>query len=240
MEYIIKDGGSRDGTLKQIMKWEKPFRDRNIPFIVLTGPDRGIYDAMNEAVRTAKGEFVNFMNGGDGFMSYDVLDNIFKGRDLSQADLIYGDTVEEEYGELHYFRKCPELITERMPFSHQSVFVRRELLIKYPFRLEYSIAADYDFLLTLYEKAYTFIDSGITVAKVSKDGKSSVNLRDTYIETMKLRKEHSLPVPEGVALKRKLAWLELKQFGMDHFPDSLKYMIRKIQRKLRGQKRYGA
>ncbi len=240
MEYIIKDGGSRDVTPEHLKKWESSFRKKGVPFIVSTCQDKGIYDAMNQAVGMAKGEFVNFMNAGDRFVSYDVIENIFKNDELSRADLIYGDTVEEEYGELHYFRKCPELITERMPFSHQSVFVRRDLLLKYPFSMKYSIASDYDFLLTLYEKGYSFMDSGIAVAKVSKDGTSSVRLKDTYIETMNLRKEHSLPVPEGIALKVKLLWLGLKQFGMDHFPDSLKFIIRKVQRKLRGQKRYGA
>ncbi|MCR4589521.1 MAG: glycosyltransferase [Lachnospiraceae bacterium] len=238
MEYIVKDGGSDDGTVKLVMDWERRFREKGIPFTVITGRDDGIYDAMNQAARIAKGEFVNYMNGGDVFLTPDVMERIFSGRDLSGTDLLYGDTVEEEFGELHYFRKCPELIEERMPFSHQSVFVRRELLEKYPFRMEYSIAADYDFLLTLHENGYVFKDSGVAVAKVSKDGTSSLNLKDTYIESLRLRKEHSLPVPEGAALKKKLIWLQMKQFGMDHFPKGLKYMIRKVQRKIRGQKRY--
>ena len=237
-EYIIKDGGSKDGTLKTVQKWEKTFKDKGIAFKVISSRDKGIYDGMNEAVKLSNGEFVNFMNAGDSFLSPDVLEKIFKDKDHNGTDLIYGDTVEEEFGELHYFRKCPELIKERMPFSHQSVFVRRELLTKYPFRAEYPIAADYDFLLTLYEKGYVFKDSLVAVAKVSKTGKSSVDLKGTYIESMRLRKDHGLPVPEGSELKKKLFWIGLKQFGMDHFPDGLKYMIRKVQRKMRGQSAY--
>ena len=237
-EYIIKDGGSIDGTLIKVKRWEKAFESRGIKFTVISAADRGIYDAMNTAVLSAEGEFVNFMNGGDCFASAGTLEKIFKDKDHRGADLIYGDTVEEEFGELHYFRKCPELIKERMPFSHQSVFVRRELLLKYPFRMKYPIAADYDFLLTLYEKGCTFKDSNTVVAKVTKDGKSSLRLKDTYLESLALRKEHGIAVPEGAALKLKTLWLDIKQFGMDHFPDGLKYMIRKVQRKMRGQKRY--
>lgn len=238
MEYIVKEGASADGTLERVMKWEEAFREKKIPFKVISGSDKGIYDAMNQAVQAAEGTFVNFMNGGDTFLTPDVLERIFKDRDLSSVDLLYGDTVEEEFGELHYFRKCPGLITERMPFSHQSVFVRRELLLKHPFRMEFSIAADYDFLLTLHEKGCVFKDSGVAVAKVSKDGTSSVRLKDTYLETLRLRRSHSLPVPEGASLRKKMFILDLKQFGMDHFPKALKYLIRKVQRKLRGQKRY--
>lgn len=237
-EYIIKDGGSTDTTLNWVRKWEKPFRDKGVTLTVLSSRDKGIYDAMNEGVRAAKGEFINFMNAGDCFASHDVLRDIFKDRDLTDTDLLYGDTVEEEYGELHYFRKCPELIKERMPFSHQSVFVKRKLLIEFPFDLKYQIAADYDFLLTLNEKGYRFTDTGVVVARVTKSGKSSLRLKDTYLESMELRKAHGISVPEGSALKRKLIWLDIKQFGMDHFPDSLKYLIRKVQRTVRGQKRY--
>ena len=236
-EYIIKDGGSVDGTLIRIKRWEKAFESKGIKFTLISAADKGIYDAMNTAVLSAEGEFVNFMNGGDCFASAGTLEQIFRNKDNRGADLIYGDTVEEEFGELHYFRKCPELIESRMPFSHQSVFVKRELLIKYPFKLKYRIAADYDFLLTLHEKGYEFKDTGVLVARVSKTGSSSINLKDTYLETMRLRQAHGLQVPEGAELKKTLFWLNIKQFGMDYFPDALKYLIRKIQRYMRGQKK---
>ena len=238
-EYIIKDALSDDGTAEELKKWEEPFRKKGISFKVISAKDKGIYDGMNLAVAECSGDYVNFMNAGDEFFSEDVLEKIFADGSLSDADLIYGDALEEEFGELHYFRKCPELIRERMPFSHQSVFVKRELLLKYPFRLKYRIAADYDLLLTLDEKGYDFRDSGVVVAKISKSGKSSVKLKDTYIESLKLRRDHGIGVPEGEALKRKLFWINIKQFGMDHFPKGLKYVIRKVQRKMRGQKSYG-
>ena len=75
------------------------------------------------------------------------------------------------------------------------------------------------------------------VAKVSKTGSSSINLKDTYVETKRLRKSHGIKVPEGPELKKTLLWLDIKQFGMDHFPDGLKYLIRKVQRFTRGQKK---
>ena len=235
-EYIIKDAGSTDATVEKAQKWENRFKEKNIPFKIVSGTDRGIYDGMNQGVEASSGEYVNFMNAGDQFFSDDVLMRIFGG-DEENADLLYGDTAEEEFGELHYFRKCPELIESRMPFSHQSVFVKRDLLTQYPFKLKYRIAADYDFLLTLHEKGRVFKDTQVLVAKVSKTGSSSINLKDTYIETMRLRKSHGIKVPEGPELKKVLFWLDIKQFGMDHFPDGLKYLIRKVQRFMRGQKK---
>ena len=236
-EVVVKDGGSGDGTVEKAEKWRSRFEKKGIAFKLISGPDKGIYDGMNSGVEAAEGEFVNFMNAGDSFFSETVLKEIFENRDYGDADLIYGDAAEEEFGELHYFRKCPELIESRMPFSHQSVFVKRELLLKYPFDLKYRIAADYDFLLKLHDEGAEFKDSGVLVARVGKTGTSSLKLKETYLETYRLWKSHGIRVPEGGELKRKLLWLDIKQFGMDYFPKGLKYMIRKVQRTLRGQKR---
>ncbi len=236
-EVIVKDGGSKDRTVEKAEKWRDRFIKKGVGFKLISGPDKGIYDGMNEGAQAAEGEFVNFMNAGDSFFSRTVLQDIFEDRDYAGTDLIYGDAAEEEFGELHYFRKCPELIESRMPFSHQSVFVRRSLLLENPFDLKYRIAADYDFLLKLHDKGCIFTDSGVIVAKVGKTGTSSVRLKDTYIETMKLRKAHGIRVPKGWELKKQLLWLDIKQFGMDHFPEGLKYLIRKVQRYMRGQKK---
>lgn len=236
-EYIIKDGGSSDDTVSIARSYEKAFVEKGIKFRLITARDKGIYDGMNAGVAEACGEWINFMNAGDEFFSNDVLEKIFKDRDWSGTDLIYGDMAEEEFGELHYFRKCPELIEERMPFSHQSVFVRREELLRHPFDLKYPIGADYNFLLTLNDEKKKFSDSGVLVGRVSKTGTSSVRLKDTFIESIHIRREHGIPQPTDDELKRKMWWIDLKQFGMDHFPGWLKYVIRKVQRTVRGQKK---
>ncbi len=236
-EYIIKDGGSTDDTVSRAESYRGEFEKRGISFRIVSGGDKGIYDAMNEGVRLASGRWVSFMNAGDRYYDGETLSGIFEGEAPSGADLIYGDALEEEFGEFYYFRKCPELIEERMPFSHQSVFVKRELMNEYPFDLSYPIAADYNFLLLMHEKQKVFKDCGRIVAVVSKSGVSSVRLKDTYMETLKLRRDRGLAVPADRELKKAMRMVELKQFGMDHFPVWLKYMIRKVQRFFRHQKR---
>ena len=68
VEYIIIDGGSTDGTVDIIKKYAD-----KIAYWV-SEPDKGIYDAMNKGIRTAKGEWINFMNAGDLFYSKDTLE----------------------------------------------------------------------------------------------------------------------------------------------------------------------
>ena len=66
-EFIVIDGGSTDGSVNVIKKYEN-----HINYWV-SEHDGGIYAGMNKGLRQAKGEFVNFMNGGDSYHSPDVL-----------------------------------------------------------------------------------------------------------------------------------------------------------------------
>ncbi len=236
-EYIIKDGMSSDDTLKIAGKFENSFKEKGIDYRIISEKDEGLYDAMNRAVKAAGGEFINFMNSGDLFFDDRVLERIFSGRDVSVSDLIYGDAVEIEYGEYYYFKKCPELIEERMPFNHQTVFARTELLRQMPFDTSLKITADYDFLLRAKKAGKVFTDSNVVTALISKDGVSTVRLKDTYLESMKVRKKNGIGVPAGDDIKKELRTVRIKQFGMDHFPAWVKYCIRKVQRFLRKQKK---
>uniref|UniRef100_UPI003B58646C glycosyltransferase n=1 Tax=Noviherbaspirillum sp. ST9 TaxID=3401606 RepID=UPI003B58646C len=59
IEHLIFDGGSTDGTLEIINKYE-----RHITYWQ-SEKDKGIYDAMNKAVKKAKGEWVYFLGADD-------------------------------------------------------------------------------------------------------------------------------------------------------------------------------
>lgn len=82
-EWIVIDGGSTDGTVDILKKYSDRIN------ILVSEPDKGIYNAMNKGIKLSHGEWLNFMNGGDRFTSNDVLKEVFSGKEYS-ADVLYG------------------------------------------------------------------------------------------------------------------------------------------------------
>lgn len=241
-EYVIQDGGSTDDTDKIINEYKEKFLSRGISFIYNSGKDGGIYDAMNLAVKSSSGQYVNFMNAGDCFYSETVLTKVNEAIDRSRfADngrspaIIYGDCAEYEYGRFFLFPKCPDKIEEVMPFSHQSVFAKREFLTEHPFDLSLKYSADYDFLLTAHDLKEDFLDCGEIVCITTKDGLSSVNYSDMLMESAQILKNHGKYHHSEAELADIEKSLKLKQFVLDHFPTFIKKAIRGVQIKSRGQ-----
>ena len=180
IEYIIIDGGSTDGTLDIIKKYQ----DKITYWI--SEPDKGIYDAMNKGTLKANGEWLNFMNAGDTFFDELVLEKIFKNKEWDDADVIYGDVIYV-FPNREDIRKAAPLkrIKVGIPFCHQSVLVKTKLLQKYPFDTSYKICADYNFFHTLYKERFSFKYKKQIIAKYLAGGFSS-NVVPLYLEEWRI------------------------------------------------------
>jgi glycosyltransferase involved in cell wall biosynthesis len=167
-EYIAIDGGSSDGS--------EDFLRENSDSIArwVSEPDRGIYDAMNKGANLASGEWIIFMNAGDCFHSADTLQQVAAYL-KSDIDVILG-SVESIYTDRYGYRSIVSQPTDvdriwhQIPACHQSVIVRRELQIQYPFDSSLSWCADHDFLAKLYSLEHRFKVVPIVIAKFEATG----------------------------------------------------------------------
>lgn len=140
VEYIVIDGGSTDGSVELIKKYEK-----SIAFWV-SEPDKGIYNAMNKGIAHASGEYINFMNSGDCFHSSDVLSRVLPL--LNGKDFYVGEQMHVYKDKSNTLRVAPQSIKfvnlAHQALPHQATFIRTALLKKRPYDESYRIAADWE------------------------------------------------------------------------------------------------
>lgn len=75
---------------------------------------------------------------------------------------------------------------------HQSLFVKRYLLEKFPFDCQYRIVADYDQILRLKQKNYIFCKVNAIISDVDREGISSKMVYLRYKENNMLRDNYNL------------------------------------------------
>jgi len=202
LEYVVVDGASSDGTWSIIQK-----REDSID-VAISERDEGIYDAMNKAARLASGEWVIYMNAGDRFASPDALSTIRPALEGDAGVILAGveEVLVDEY-ETRHFQKMPRSerdLWRRMPTSHQSVLVRREHILDYPFDTDYRWCADQDQLLRLWDdgKQFASVDSVLSVFDCHDTPDRS--------ETLYIRERWELSKGHASFLRRSL------QFGKEY------------------------
>jgi glycosyltransferase involved in cell wall biosynthesis len=160
-EYIIIDGGSNDGTLSIIKRY-----DNHISYWQ-SEPDRGIYDAMNKGLAKATGDIIAFLNADDWYEPDALASIAAVFTQHPHLDFVFGDVIQIDpltHHETTYRVRLNEA-HRLMPFGHPALFVKTALHQQYPFDTRFRIAADYDLVLTLLQRpksTYAYLPKRIT------------------------------------------------------------------------------
>lgn len=145
IEYIVIDGGSTDGTIDIIKKYEQ-----HISYWV-SEKDKGLYDAMNKGILASKGDIIGLLNSDD-FYEKDTIEVVVSqfNRD-SEIMLVHGairnidrfDKVDSVYGSMS---KISDFLST--PFNHPTCFFKKEFYQNFGlFDLAFPTASDYDLML---------------------------------------------------------------------------------------------
>jgi GT2 family glycosyltransferase len=125
LEHIVVDGGSTDGTLdilaaagEQTLHWT-------------SGPDGGMYDALNKGFSRARGQILAYLNSDDAWFPWTVATAVDALERNPEAGFVYGDLlILESSGELRLDFHSPFRLAylRRHGFLAQpTVFVRRSV-----------------------------------------------------------------------------------------------------------------
>lgn len=190
IEYIIVDGASTDET-PGILSANSDKTD-----ILISEPDRGIYDAMNKGLTVASGDYVIFMNSGDCFTDSNAIATIIESIEQSgrQPAVVYGryrETAGDTTGTPIPCRS-PKKIWYGPVASHQSTLYHlptlRSLGLQYD--LSYRIAADYKLTLSLLKSTgFDALPLDLCISDFDTTGASNQNQNTGLKEANRARRE---------------------------------------------------
>lgn len=192
IEYIIVDGGSTDGTLDIVKKYEKKIA------LWLSEPDHGIYDAMNKGLTHATGNYIYYLGADDCLLAPTSISQVVSFLqdnpevDVLCASVMMVDTVyriEKVYSS--DFSEADVLSGYNTP--HQGMFVRREILQKHRFDTSYHIAADYKNFLKFYlDPDIALQKTDLIVAYYANDGISGNGTESQRMEDVRALEENGI------------------------------------------------
>jgi glycosyltransferase involved in cell wall biosynthesis len=164
VEHIILDGGSTDGTIKLLEK----FNDKISYW--KSEPDNGIYSAMNKAVKHAKGEWILFLGADDVLLpGFSKMATVLTDKNcIYYGESKWKDTIHG--GAFNAYRLA------RFNICHQSIFYPKSVFDYYMYKTEYVIKADYYLnILCFTDSRFKFQFHKILVSTYAEGGISSTN-----------------------------------------------------------------
>lgn len=152
VEHVVIDGGSTDATLDRLRPYIRPNAK------IVSEPDLGVYDAINKGLSLITGEVVGLLHSDDFLPRPDILSEIATHFQDDSVDAVYGDAVffhpganekiVRRYSSARF--SAPNLGWGCMP-AHTTLFLRRSVYQKFGrFKLDYRIAADFDFICRIF------------------------------------------------------------------------------------------
>ena len=180
-EYIIKDGGSKDGTIDIVNAYMDRFQGR---LRLIQKKDKCMYEAMNQGVEEARGELIGIINSDD-FYSEDTLQRvaeIYKSHPR-KCLVIIGDMerVSETGESIYRYHFTQDMVNRKECFGHPSMFATK---------------ATYD-RIGLYDTSYSLAADGDWQYRAMEDGETEVLLCPHVFNHMR---------EGGASDNRKLRW----------------------------------
>ena len=146
-EHIVIDGGSSDNTINIIKKYEDKID------YWCSGNDKGIYDAFNNGMQLATGDYIGFLNSDD-YYSHNALELLIKYiNKFPKKDFIFG-AVKKHWGVLHGYKPYKIYWSWGFYSSHSTgFFIKKDSAKKVGlYNLKYKYSSDYDYFFRMIVK----------------------------------------------------------------------------------------
>ncbi len=199
-EHIVIDGASSDKTMDVVEGY------RNSLAHVVSGPDNGIYHAMNKGIALTTGDIVGTLNADDMYMHESVLQRVANAFEDPTVEACYGDLIYVDRNNLDKIIRYwtsqeyrPGLFETGWLPAHPTFFVRRGIYEKYGmFDLQYRIQSDFEltmrFLAVHRIKSVYIPEILIRMRMGGTTNNSAVNFIKGNLESYRACKSHGLKI----------------------------------------------
>ena len=145
IEYIIIDGGSTDGTLDIIKKYEN-----NISYWI-SEPDNGLYDAMNKGIGIAKGELIGMINSDDWYELEAVAIMLEAYKNNPTKSIFHADryNIDDDGNKTvkKFHPSAFKFMYYGMTYNHPSMFITKNEYALHLYNTTLRAHSDYQFVL---------------------------------------------------------------------------------------------
>jgi glycosyltransferase involved in cell wall biosynthesis len=139
-EHIVCDGGSADGTVE--------FLRNQSDVHLISGPDRGMYDALNKGMAAARGQILGHLNVDEQYERTGLACALQRLREPG-VDAVFGPTImlDEDLRFLYLYNQVvrPWRVDAeyQMPVQTCSLLFRRNIWERCPYPAEFRMAGDH-------------------------------------------------------------------------------------------------
>lgn len=195
LEYIVVDGGSTDGTVELLRRYDGRLR-------WVSEPDRGQGDAVNKGVRLGHGELIGWLNSDDTYWPDALERAALTFRQRGRAAVVYGDAnhVLEDgslYGPYPTASFDYTRLAERCFICQPAAFIRRQAFDDVgglDIRLAYCM--DYDLWIRLGRgHSLVYLPAVFANSRLHKDAKTLARRRHVYQEILRTVRRHYGYIP---------------------------------------------
>jgi glycosyltransferase involved in cell wall biosynthesis len=207
IEYFIIDGGSTDESVSIIRKYESSLAGW------ISEPDKGISDAFNKGIDRTTGSIIGLINADDWYEK-DCISKVVA--EMESHDVAYGDVRYWKNGLPIFVQEGKhQLLEKEMSVNHPTVFVKRKCYDQEgKFDPAIRFAMDYDLLLRLYVKGYTFRHVRAVLANMRWEGVSDRHWKKGVKETLAIKNKY---LPEKRILHHSYYFRHLLAIGIPKF-----------------------
>lgn len=202
IEYIIVDGASKDNSLAIIKETLKNFPNKNT--IVISEPDKGMYEAINKGIRKATGDVVGLLHSDDFLFDNHTISSIVEKFEQENADFVYGNGLFVSQADTAYVvRKWVSGKYSKRKVRmgwlplHPTCYIRRDIIQREGLYDEsYKIAADSDLLVRYLYKAnlkVAYLNAYIVRMRMGGLSTDKKRMKQVWDEDVRIYRSHGFP-----------------------------------------------